>query len=122
MLRCCSRTVAQRLDSDVDTDLVPELEAVRHGLRHTVDTDGNALDDMRFQAGVARLSRDAHDPQTGTVRPWHAVLLPDGEPYLEWRLRGEFVEAQRRKEANHSSWDSLRNFGERAVFARRGTR
>ena len=112
--------IAQSPDSDVGADLVPELEAVRHGLRCAVDAYGNALDDMRFDARIARLARDAHDPQTRAVRSWRAVLLPDGEPYLEWRLRGEFVEAQRRKEADHPSWDSLRNFGERAVFARRG--
>ena len=80
--------VAQRLDSDVGANLVPELEAVRHCLRCAVEAHGHALDDVRFDARIARLARDADDPQARAVRPWRAVLLPDGEPDVEWRLRG----------------------------------
>lgn len=53
--------IAESLSSDVDADLVPELETVSHGLGHAVDADGYALDNVCLDAGVARFARDANE-------------------------------------------------------------
>src|SRR5947208_3258401 len=61
--------VAERFEGDVETDLVPVFETIRHGLRRAEDPNGHALNLMFLDLGCQSLTGKMNDPQR------HAVLL-----------------------------------------------
>jgi hypothetical protein len=60
--------VPQRLDGDIDADLVAELEAVHNGPRGTGDVNGHTLDLVPIDACRERCTGDADDPNGGASR------------------------------------------------------
>jgi hypothetical protein len=58
-----AESVAESFDCDVNTDLVPVLEAVCYGLGWAVDPDLNTLDDMGVDSLGECAAREAQHTQ-----------------------------------------------------------
>jgi len=105
--------VAQRLDGDVDADLVAVLEAIGDRLGRRVHADFDVLQPVSLDPFGQGLPGEARDPQAGMVEPGLARLRRQRDPHLGRRLRRQLVEAQRRQQAQHSAGNALRDLRER---------
>ena len=92
--------VAQRLERDVQPDLVAELEAVGHGLGRVVDADRNSVNGVFFYPLSQGGSRVVDNAYGRAVDHGPAGVLMNGQPDLERALRTDLVETQSRKEAD----------------------
>jgi hypothetical protein len=81
-----------------------------------VTRTGHAIDEVLFDPIRQCGPRKAHDAQRRVIHLRCTSLVGNGEPDLEWRLRGEVVHAQSRQQAD----DGLRVFachlGQRAML------
>ena len=102
--RCATTTdvVAERFDRDVETDLVPELETIDDGFGGIIDTNPYPVDTMRFDASSKGRAGDANNTKGKVPTPRCSSVPLDRQPDLRRILRGEFVEAERREETNHT--------------------
>jgi len=108
--------LAKRFERNVESDLVPKLEAVRHGLRQAIDADGHAFDDVRLGSLAKRRAGKTGDPQADLVEAGTPRFVVKGEPDLVGTLSGEVVKAERGKEADDAVGDAFADLGERVVL------
>ena len=107
--------VAQRLDGDIDADLVPVPEAVGDRLGGGVQANLYPFDAASLDALRERLTREARNAQARIFERGAARLLGEGDPDLVRLLRGEVVQAKRRQQADDGGRDPRRDDRGRGV-------
>jgi hypothetical protein len=114
--------VLQRFDSDVDADLVAELEAVSDCLRGAVYLDVYAGNVVLLNTAAKARIRKMNDPefQTRGFRP--PRLCFDSHPDFERILCGQIVEAERCDETNHSSGNKAGGLRKAVMLGQNGAR
>jgi hypothetical protein len=110
-----SPRVRQRFERDVETDLVPESEAIRDGSGEVIDANVVPLDAMFFDAEIEDPRRDVDDPEWRTHQTRHARASWNGNPDLMRKLSADLVKSQCRGQADDGTWD--RHRGDHEVMA-----
>src|SRR5690606_4166788 len=88
--------VAEPFEGDVDADLLAIAEAVDDGLGRIEDGRFDLVDHMAFDADRHGLFAKPDGPDRGIADARHPVLAPDGDPYMGWGLKREFMELESR--------------------------
>ncbi len=101
--------LAQRLESDVETDLVPILERIGYGLGNAVDAHALAFDPVRLDRFGERFAAEAEDAQRRIGQRGSASPAIDRDPYLVRKLGADAVEGESGKQA----YDAMGHGGSR---------
>jgi hypothetical protein len=112
--------IPERLDGDVDTDLVPELEAVHDGPGRTRHPNGHAFDIVLLDPGGQRRPGNADDPNGRNIDPRDCRAPVHGQPDFAWVLRANGVKPQSRQQAHDALGHALRDLGQCVVLGWRG--
>ena len=113
---------AQRLERNVQADLVAVLEAVGHRLGHTRYLHRNAINRVLFHPFGQRITTEAHDTQRRVVHLGGSRFVRNRHPHLERRLRGEAMKLQRRQQTHQSVGMFAGHFGQGGVLRYRSIR
>ena|ERR1700691_1451660 len=99
---------AQRLDGNIQPELVSILETINYRARDAVNANGNTIDGVRFDSLIEGRSIKAIDPHRGRAQAQSRVSTArNGEICDSRNLRRDAMEGQRRYQAH----DRLRCFG-----------
>ena len=97
--------VPKSFDGDVDSDFVPVLEAISHGLRRSVDLDSNSLNLVRLDPFDESAAGEPHHSKGRRLNGRFVSFEIDCDPDLVRVLSRQAVEAKRRQKTN----DAARN-------------
>src|SRR6266849_4246254 len=99
---------AQRLDGNIQPELVSIFETIDYRARDAVDANGNAIDGVRFDSLIEGRNIKTIDPHRGRAQAQSRVSAPrNSEMYDSRNLSRDAMEGQRRNQAH----DRLRGFG-----------
>src|ERR1019366_3599336 len=99
---------AQRLDSNVQSELVSILETINNRARDAVDANGNAIDGMRFDSLIEGRNIKTIDLHRRRAQAQPRVSAArNSEMYDSRNLSRDAMEGQRRNQAHNR----LRGFG-----------
>ena len=113
-----SGEVPQRLDGDIDADLVAVLEAVRDRLGGGIDPQGDSFGPMGLDPFRQGWAGEASDPQPRIIERRTARLLRESDPDLGRRLSRQVMEPERGEKTEHRPRNTPGNLCKR-VFRRR---
>ena len=112
----------QRLDGDIESNLVAELKAIGDGLGRSKDADGPARDVMLGRSEL-KCSAGHADESNWWRRDFGSPgLVADGNPNFTRRLGGEVVKSECREQTNNAFGGPIRCFDKRCVFVGRKCR
>src|ERR1700722_13817802 len=99
---------AQRLDGNVQPELVSIFETINYRARDAVYANGNAIDGVRFDSLIEGRNIKTIDPHRGCAQAQPRVSAPrNSEMYDSRNLSRDAMEGQRGNQAHHR----LRGFG-----------
>ena len=97
--------LSESFERYVEADLVSVLEGVSQGLGDAVDPYVLAFDVVAFDTRGERLAGEADDPERRITKARLTRTAIDRHPDFRWKLGSDPVEAQRREQADDTTWD-----------------
>ena len=110
--------VRERLERDVQTDLVPEAKALGDRAREAVDANRLSLDAMLLDSKLEHGRRDVDDSERRRRKTRHARAARNGDPHLGGKLSSDVMEAQSGDKTHHRTRKGGGGDGEIVVFSR----
>lgn len=114
----CAPRFGKRFERHVESDLVPESEAVRNCACHAVDAHGLALDTVVLDTDLEHLRGNAYHAHGWRREARHAGAARHRQPHFRRQLRPEAVELKGRRQAHHGPRDCRRRHDEVVVLGR----
>jgi len=111
-----AQDIAQRLDRNVNSDLVSVLETVRHSFGRVVHPKRNTFDELCLDSFDQSLAGESYDAERWRLDRWLARFEVDRHPNLMRVLSGKTVEPKSREEADDSSGDKFGSYGQAVMF------
>jgi hypothetical protein len=108
--------IPKGFDRDVDSDFVPVLEAIGHGLRHAVDMHQNTLDLVLLNSLGQGTTREPHYAKCGRLNGRLMGFKVDRNPNLVWILGCKAVEPKCRQKANDAVRDEFCDNSKTVMF------
>ena len=102
-----AQSASQGFDRDINSDLVPVLEAVSQGLSRAIHAGFDALDEMSFDSFDERAPREPYHPESWVSDRWLVCLEVDCYPSLMRILCRQAMESKRGVEANYVTRDKF---------------
>jgi hypothetical protein len=110
------QALTERLDRDIQADLVPVSEAVCHRLGKVVDAHRDAFDRVLLDPGMERLAGGVEDPQRRVVHARRPGPALDHQPDIPRVLGRQIMEAERRGKADHAVRHTFARLRERVML------
>jgi hypothetical protein len=117
-----TNALSEPFESNVESDLVSELEAIRDGFRRRVDHHGDALYPVLRTPLGKRGAGEANHPQLSVVEPWSPTASRKGHPDLTGKLGRNAMEYERGEQTHRAIRQSLCHLRQRVVLSDWGIR
>lgn len=111
-----AESLPKGFDGHVDSNFVPVLEAIGHGLRSPVYMEWNSLGLVRLDSFTESAAREPHDPEGGRCNSRFVGLEVDCYPDFVRILRRQAVEPKCRQKANDTAGNEFRGDSQTVMF------